>query len=814
MGYTRYSSHANTSAGSSDKEYISSNEYSPLGRRISYPVKYSLFVNKQSRIDGTFTVQEQHEKSEIVNNRLYLDHRPFVDSNGGTSITVSDGGTIQAINAAEGYIELSNLPSADPFTVTYTAAPDNVSPWHINILQDAVMEIQKVIGITNNTSENTIQSTKFAIFDAYNSRSVLPQAVYLSGLNQDIVIASTNDGGGTSHYIQIGDLQDTVNIRAPNIHLTGNTADLSVVIGTRTGDYISFKGALSGAGQVTIGGPEWGSMYSGTKTTVTGAKYDNAMLRVNGDIACLGSMNIEGPVTILHSTGEQSSIRGDFQVGDELTVIGKSHLIGDVDTNKLTVQENLYIERDIVANNVKGSGSDGHSVIDGLDCSEVAHTYKWLNKKFVSNSVVEAPFTLTTTVQPIRTIHGATYTLSGSQTCGDVFALAGILTQAYSPSGAYDVIWQANFTSNPIPMAKGFVRAMSTSGLDDGGIWSDGLVDPMSLRIRIVGGESKGYDAPIYAHTIEQATTTSIEKVNLFAPAAPSTNQSASDPILIYAKGCEPYSYVSASGGSTPTATVTASATDPLVVAFDDDIRVLTSTVSNIQIKTALDQSVSGLAGTPKTGECFLFASKANAPTDPEASPSIIVRANPLQMPDEVLIGSVVASTDGASWTIEQTHSVRPGGLYDSSWIPVSTSTMTTSGRMVPALTGEGTSPEDYTRVWFYHGLGGGLDISRISATLYLADYGSKDSHTVRNNHHAVNMHSLWGSDAKAGFGLSGALTSISLHGLNTTQAKEAEMFYLDDKVIGIRLENKLLSAPEGNNENSKYLRLVIKRIN
>ena len=826
--YNTFSSHAPTGAAiSGAKIVISPNEYAPEGRKTEFPANFSVYVNKQSNIDGSFQVSEEHYLTQIVGSRLYLYHRPLVNSNGSTTSITSSDGTIAAsnTNAKQGYIEFSAIPTANPFTVTYSASPDCASMWHINTLQDDIMEIQKVLGSSNYTGWAGLRHVGFGLLNdpGDNIASLFSNAMYLQHLNNDIRISSTETAAyypllGSGHNVQFGSRYDKVKLEgtgivlAANVDATNPLASLSTVIeiGNNTGDRITYRGSLSGEGQTTIGGALWPN-YSGSLGSITTAQYTGAMLRVNGNETILGNLYVNGAVTVVHSTGETSTILGDFTIKDELFVNGVSHLIGPVETNNVTVNQNLRYEGNLIAGNTAGAGADGHSVVDNLDASEVAATYKYAMKRNLRNYIVAAP-KYYGTVLPKRGAYTSQGFISSGNFVGEVFNYSGLLNAAVSSSGAHQSILQLLCTGTRMAIVSGFYTGIL--GAIDGGWFSKGMMDPGSLWIDL---PTKNYSAPIYGYTVEELTGSSsseIKRLNVYTPTQPTESTLGNPPYTLYTPGARHWQFIDdvTSVVTDPTIRVSATSTQPLVISFDEDIRILNTNSPNISLATTAGYAVSGALETNPTGTVYIFASR-NYNTDIETIPTIISRAAPFAMPGEVAIGEVCLTRTGTTeWRVNEITSYRPGGYYDSSWIPINSGVDTTSGRCTPKIN-YGTTDAS-TKLYFNHNLGCDLDFAYTDFKLYLGAYGSKDVDALWPNKYNAFSRSLFGHDHRRQAGLSGAFTVVDLNnrGKSSSTQNDASLFYLDGRLAGVQISESLLAPTQSGQTAFNYLRLIAKR--
>jgi hypothetical protein len=820
MTYPIFSSNAPT--GEDAKRVVSTNSNGPNGRVVGYPTNLDVYVQHLANSDGSMSVIETREVSNIVGNKLYLYHRPIVNMDGTpTDITVS-AGTLDAssTNSSQAYVIFTSLPTST-FTVSYTATPDCDLTWSVNNLQNSVMEIEKVLGPNGDVTYPGIKNLKLGLFNnptgdiAYG---VLNDGVYLSHLNADIQISSSDDPTlrltrGTGHTIQLGNGFDNILVDTDNftIDTSAGATDTSMTFGDSTGDTITWKGSASGAGWLAVGGPEY-AFYSGTAPLGGGGfthdYYSGSALRVHGDTSFLGDVKAYGTITIVTTTGETSVVLGDWTVRDELFVEGVSHLIGRTETNRLDVQQNLHIDRDIIADNQNGSGGLGQSLVDGLDCSEIVHSYKSVTKSRHANTVISAPL-LEGAVSPKNSAIRPWMYLSGDTLVGDQFAITGALNAAASDSGAHPHILQ-------LLMQEEIVKGTYEADINDGtssGVWSPGLMDPNSLRVRMLDGQAQGLDAPIYGYTVEETGNAKITRLNVFLPEAISNPPQTSDSYMLYCPGSVQYNTISTTNGTAPTATINASTTNNLVVSYEDEVRIANSSTV-INITDALVNSISGLVGVA-TGIAYIIADSNGV--DPENQP--LFKALPVSqtMRGQTAIGEVVASYDDPNWSVLESTSYRPNGYYDSSWIPVFeesgatyTSLGATSGRCSPQFITNTNTP---VQLYFNHDLGPALDIGNLSANLYVSTLNTLSN--PWNQTHSP-MYSVFGQDYRnTQHGLSGQLVSVPLgaKSISTALDEEASITYLDSTLIGINVNTSILTGLTVN-PNPKYFRLIVNKNN
>lgn len=817
MPFNTISQHAPTGYNNTR---INSNPYDPVfSRNVPFPSRFSVYIQKISEADGSQSIVEYRTVNDLIGNKLYLYHRPLATVSGtATTITVGGGGSpvvdSSATNVKQAYIVFSTLPTAD-FTVSYTAVPDCISATHINVLQDDIMELQKSLGVNSQTGYPGLKNLAYGTFDNpsdSNLSGAAQRAVYLSHLNQNIVVGSTNDPAlvsilGTNHTVQLGRGTDNLIFDTTGFTITQSSALLTsnISLGIRTGDRVTYKGSFSGAGQMTIGGSEWPG-YSGVAFTtgLTGSFYSGAMLRVHGNVAVMGGIKSIGSITVLTATGETSVVMGDWTVRDELFVDGTSHLNGPTETNRLEVNNHLYVDGNIICNDQLGNGGAGQSLVDNLDCSEIAHNYKTVTKRRLPNSVIDGRFATGQSINKLDT-YSPFYYLNKANVVGDIFSITGVVNAPAGPSGVHPNVIQVNVST---PIVSGTYGTTGTYG----GVWSPGMMDPGSMWVRVDAGQAAGFTSPVYGYTFETGNISNLLGINLLCPELVEPRATTNDKVMIFNPNNILYNYLTAVGGASPTFSVQASSSWPLKVSFNDEVRIMTSNTANLSMLTALEYSVSGLAGTVKTGVAYILASMSG--TDPENPPIFKARSHPVRMPNEVAIGEVCAYQSGGSWTLLDTISYRPGGIYDSCWLPIVTGTTMAShsGRFIAGLSA-GSSP---VKVYFQHHLGPDLDLGMSNIDLYL---GTMSTGVTSYNSTHTALRSFQGGDIRAGFG-DGSFLRIPLNGArhsSLSTARDASIFYLDGKVIGLQLTPNLIEAiPTGSGSAGgrafDYMRLMIRR--
>lgn len=814
MPYPIFSNNAPT--GESAKTTVSTNTYSPKGRTIGYPTNFDVYVQHIADEDGSQSVVEQREVADIIGNKLYLFHRPLIDSNGTVTTITPSQGSIDAssTNAAQAYIVFDTLPTSS-FTVSYVAVPDCDLTWGINNLQNSIMEVEKSLGPKGDTTYPGMLNLQLGLFDnptgvnLPGGSKALTQGVYLSHLDRNIQISSSDDASlqllyGSGHDIQIGNGFDTIIVDTDTFTITNSVSqDATISLGARTGDNIYWKGTASGAGPLVVGGPEWPDLYAGVTfaNDLSGEYYSGSLLRVHGDASFIGDVRAIGNITIVNTTGETSVVLGDWTVKDELFVEGVSHLIGRTETNRLDVQGNLHIDRDIIADNQDGSGGLGQSLVDGLDCSEVAHTYDSVIRARHANSVVAAPkdvsYILPTEGNISITKPGLV--LSGDSLLGEELVITGSLNAAPSNSGAHPCILQLLIDEEVV---YGTYPGNSTFGTTSG-LWSPGLMEPGMLRIKMTNGSATGLDAPIYAYTVEETgTANNITRLNVFIPESFTPVPAGGDTFSLYNPGAVTNYSAVFSAGTNPFVDPTAFPGDPLVVSAETTVRKATLPGASIDITNAILDSTSGQAAGSKTGTVYLFADCNGS--DPELPPVFKARATPWPMNGQVPVAEATYTGDASFWYLAQQTCYRPNGYYDSAWIPILTGATTDSeatyGRVTPRLLegdGRGT-------IYFKHNLGTSIDLGNLNANLYLSTLPSESTY---NQTHS-NLYSAFTSSKMQRISL-GPTETLS----DGTATGLALVNYLDSTLIGINISETSFTG-FADTGTPKYLRLTLNKNN
>jgi hypothetical protein len=294
------------------------------------------------------------------------------------------------------------VPSASPFTITYTAAPDKIQDSHLNALQNVVMAIQQTLGIkstVNGEGTGIVSLPLLADYDPHSLaeyqavQTILPSIRFISHLRNNIEIGSTDTigipGYGTGIAIYLGQTgagggKDTVWIDANSFTvattngLAGNPGGV-YRIGLTTGDSLSMSGCVLIASQTTIGAPGGACMtYQGTVPSIAGAFYSGAALRVHGGIWFGSGLSGNGNVTFVTTTGQAVDIQGNL-IATTLDVNGLANFDGVAAFNNIVNIVHpgyLIVNNDVVMNN---KPNNTPAKIDGMDPSYISYA--------VSNSV-------------------------------------------------------------------------------------------------------------------------------------------------------------------------------------------------------------------------------------------------------------------------------------------------------------------------------------------------------------------------------------------------------------------------------------------
>jgi hypothetical protein len=338
MAYEQYSIYAYTGNVEDAKNRVANNAAdSTHTEDIGFPDRFDIFVNKENASVGGFAVTEDHATNDLVGSKLYLDHKIYVDSTGGYDLpTVSDG-ILDAttVDVFASSVEFSTLPSVVNFNVSYNAGSDKIIDSHINVVQNAVMRMQQILGLRNAINGVGTGLTTLPLVTQYSPpdqtaidsirATIAPNIILIGDLEGDIKIGSTENSlldsfGGDGYLVKIGNpglgATDEVQINAGDLRVNDGREGF-LYYSMNTGDWIGFSGRSEFASQVTVG-TSWGSDgdYQGLIPGNLSGFYSEAMLRVNGGIYFGAGMSGNGEITFVVSSGEKVDIVGTLEATD------------------------------------------------------------------------------------------------------------------------------------------------------------------------------------------------------------------------------------------------------------------------------------------------------------------------------------------------------------------------------------------------------------------------------------------------------------------------------------------------------------------
>lgn len=525
MVYQQYSEEAFTGYSESIRNRIDNNSQATNSENSQFPDKFDVFINKENASLGGFTVSETHLLNQIVGSTLYLDHRPSVDTTGGISnIVISDGGIINSgqTDIFAGTVQFSTLPSASPFTVSYTASPDKVQDSHLNSLQNTVMAIQATLGVkspVDGYGTGLISLPLVVNIDPGNSTELtslqllIPNVLIPGHLSSNFFLCSSDipgaPGYGTSGvgiYIgQTGNLsRNDVYINADIFRLSNNSSSLAggtYYIGTSTGDTVGVSGRLTVASRTIIGMP--GGATNIIQTGVPGAlqtAYNDAALVVHGPIWFGSGMTGNGSITFVTTTGEAIDVQGAL-TATTLSVSSAATFNGSAAFNSIlnVVSPGYFITNNDMTLNAKPDGSPAK--IDGLDPSYA----KAISESMISNGQItqsikndisfqnKSPYISGAKVHPLYgyqmypMIGGWTYTGAVAYNTAKVNYDKNIVLLTTSLSGI-----GANSTTNSSDLGGGTLPY---------GHYATGLFNPGDTFVEFKSiGAADAFSYPIYYH--------------------------------------------------------------------------------------------------------------------------------------------------------------------------------------------------------------------------------------------------------------------------------------------------------------------------
>jgi hypothetical protein len=514
MAYKQYSVYAYTGDVEAAKNRIANNAANlTASEEISYPLKFDLFSNKENASVGGYAVTEEHALADLDGNKLFLDHRLLVDATGGHGgVAVSDGildmSTVDIVN---GSIEFSSLPSASPFSVSYSARSDKIQDSHLNSLQNVVMRMQHVMGLRAAIQGIGTGLVTLPIVTTYNpatqaaldgiQTNVLPNIVLLGNLEGDLKIGSTENSdldsfGGDGFRITIGNAGtvgsvDEIRMSSDDLRVNDSRAG-TLQYSCDVQDKVFFSGATEFASQVTIGHP-----YAGTGNYalyvpphMTGY-YQSAMLRVNGPMYYGDGISGVGNVTFFVVSGEVVDVVGAFEattihVERTLDVDGAATFNAKVDANSpgyFTTNQDIQLRDDPTGTPTKIDGLDpSYANVAIESASEVKGTISsyHFTRTFTDDSV---PFVSGEKQHPVHLF--PMYPMVGG------WMFTGLVKYA-----------TANFHSHKtVLLLDSAIRDVSEFG-NNYGSYCPGLFDPGDTYVEINDGGSAKVSYPVYYHEI------------------------------------------------------------------------------------------------------------------------------------------------------------------------------------------------------------------------------------------------------------------------------------------------------------------------
>ena len=570
MSYRQYSDNAYTGAVEDAINRVASNAADSVNSEsISYPNKFDIFVNKENASIGGFAVTETHTPNDLVDSKLYLDHKIKIDATGGWETpTVSDGILdASSIDLIAGSIEFSTDPTADTFNISYNGTSDKIYDSHLNSVQNAVMAMQQTLGLKvaqGGVGTGIITLPLVTQFEPSSQAAldnlkatVLTNIVMANNLETDYKIGSTDNTtldtfGGSGYGVQIGNggaagARDNIRINALTLKVNDTDVDGTLIYSARTGDAVSFSGCTEFASQVTIGMPWAGKgTYEGSIPAGLDSYYAQAMLRVNGGIYFGDGMSGNGSITFVTTTGEKVDVVGNFEATD-LNVENTSTFNG-VSTfkDKANAEHpgwfstNAEIElRD--RNNLP-------TLIDGLDPSYAAVATE-------SNAQVNGVVS-TFMRDPVFTNDYQPYISGSKQHPVHKYEMSPML-------GGYAITGQvkfakASFHSHKQVLLLEAVMDSVTGSHSLVGSYAPGWFNPGDTFIEISDGGGAKSAFPIYFHEAEPAGGESISGLNVWIAADDNIHTSpaiTNQNYRIFQPSNMPVHHLVSADGASPTAT-------------------------------------------------------------------------------------------------------------------------------------------------------------------------------------------------------------------------------------------------------------------
>jgi hypothetical protein len=521
MSYDQYSEYAHTGGSESAKNRISPNTYHVAASEdVGYPNKFDLFVNKENASIGGFSVTENHALTDLVGDKLYLDHRLYVDTTGGGIAVDPSEGVVNtgSIDLSESSLLFSTSPTSETFTVQYSARSDKSYDSHINAMQNVLMKMQDRIGLQDGGANPTgdgagittmpftveLEPVNQANLDALRTL-IAPNMILMNHLEAAIKIGSSSNvaidsHNGAGHHILLGNptaagASDTVHVDT-TVLTVGNKSGASsgnFTYSMSPEDHIFVSGDSVFASQMTVGQPWAGTgQYQGSIPNDMTGFYNEAMLRVNGPLYFGSGISGVGNVTFVVATGQLVDIVGTLESTD-LHVENTSIFDGVSTFNSIvniTSPGRLRTNRDIEML-TKPNGEPG--LVDNLDASYARAVTESRSQVLgsVSNHILSEdfyedyanPYTSGYKLHPVH--HTKMYPMLG----GWAFTGAAAFAIAGSHSHKNVLICSTNISS------------ISGATIDNYGSYAPGLFNPGDTFVEIDNGGSEQLSYPVYYHS-------------------------------------------------------------------------------------------------------------------------------------------------------------------------------------------------------------------------------------------------------------------------------------------------------------------------
>lgn len=666
MVYNTFSPFAPDISGSvtaSDINKVHNNPSAAGAVLSAWPAQLDSFVQKSNVDLDSFMVNDEiHQVSDIDqsdSNSLYLYHRivpPAELSGVSDNIQVSNG-VLQTglVDYQAGKIHFATVPTGQ-FTVAYLAQPDPIHSAHINVLQNAIMRLQGILGAGSDLN-NGFRNAEFLLHGSSPTGSLLNSAPNLIGIGEftksNFIIAGES---GFQHSIELGNSYDTVHINASEFVVKasgGYEATTGTWPSPATGNLvIRLKGDTFIHGQTDIG-VDWPGADVGTWST--SGEYTGAALRVYGDMYVGGTIYATGAlVTVVEQqtyTGftitDDWTVSGSLVVRDNATVDGNLNVGGHIAVETFVVSGEQFNGRRISFTNKDGRVT----TVDGLDPSYLVDTLEFRGRDPSHNGVVDCDWS------PIQ------------------------FTEWYDPQGSTNFTgsrtrtWTGDVTSKTTNASGNWIHSDMPVTYQPAGIFENGAFDG-ELIVRWNNGPLQGREANVVKivskdHGDGYSTGCMFRVHN----ASHYTNANVGDQFKFILPGnqyCKP-NYISTSrNGGDPTVTINASNAHPLVINAGGQMRRVDS--SNIPVN--MTAVVSDESSYPDNGTVYVYIYTRSVgdlfQAEFENRWTFYARPYLINTPDEAVIGQIAITRSAGSWTAASNDVITyyaPDAYYDSGWV-------------------------------------------------------------------------------------------------------------------------------------------------